>query len=128
MIMVAGDSAGEMVMMWSCCRSDSARRSGEETAEKTLIPIGPQDTASLKNENTVIILIRCKVFFPCNFAEVIKECVSQRSSGCSSWVTVVLICEVYFYLNPTFPAGVPEWAEINETEGARLCERQISRL
>ncbi len=70
MIMVAGDSAGEMVMMWSCCRSSSACRSGEETAKKIkhqekkpLIPIGPQDMESLKNENTVIILIRYKVFF-----------------------------------------------------------------
>lgn len=71
MIMVAGDSAGEMVMMWSCCRSSSARRSGEEMAKKKkkrqektpLIPIGPQDMESLKNENTVIILIRYKVFF-----------------------------------------------------------------
>lgn len=88
MIMVAGDSAGEMVMMWSCCRSDSARRSGEETAEKTLIPIGPQDTASLKNENTVIILIRCKVFFPCNFAEVMTSKNAFRSVR---------------------PAVVPEW-------------------
>lgn len=35
----------------------------KEGRTETLIPIGPQDMESLKNENAVIILIRYKVFF-----------------------------------------------------------------
>ena len=44
-------------------RGRESKRERESEKKETLIPIGPQDMESLKNENAVIILIRYKVFF-----------------------------------------------------------------
>lgn len=57
-----------------------SRRNGKKRTE-TLIPIGPGDMGSLKNENAVIILIRYKVFYKNLLKRRLQRTYLQRSAA-----------------------------------------------